>query len=183
MTARPAHLPGTLSRQTRAHRAIRVNQAGEYGAKRIYEGQLAVLGVNHPLYAPIKAMADQEQQHLDKFDALMTARRVRPTALAPLWHVAGYALGAATALIGPKAAMACTDAIESVIVDHYARQYGELKDDEPELAATIDAFRADEEHHREAALAHGAQEAPAYPMLTGLIKAGCAIAIKTASRI
>lgn len=176
-------LPGDQTLSQRVARAIRVDQAGEYGAKRIYAGQLAVLGAQHPLYATIKAMADQEQAHLDRFDALMTERKVRPTLLSPFWHVAGFALGAATALIGPKAAMACTDAIESVIDDHYAAQRADLAADEPELAQTIEEFRQDEAHHRQAALAHGAEQAPAYPLMAGLIRAGCRLAIRTAERV
>jgi 3-demethoxyubiquinol 3-hydroxylase len=175
-------LPGDPPRAAQIAAAIRVDQAGEYGAKRIYEGQLAVLGVNHPLYATIKAMADQEQPHLDRFNAMMTQRRIRPSALSPVWHVAGFALGAATALLGPKAAMACTDAVESVIAEHYAAQFEDLKDDEPELATTIAEFRADEVHHRETAQAHGAEQALGYPVLAAAIKVGCRLAIRAASQ-
>lgn len=186
MTATPTlvrPLPGDVPRARAVEAAIRVDQAGEYGARRIYAGQLAVLGVGHPAYATIKRMADQEEEHLAAFDRMMIERRVRPTLLSPLWHVAGFALGAATALIGPKAAMACTDAVESVIDEHYAGQRAALGADEPALADTIERFRQDEAHHRETALAHGAREAPAYPLLSGLIKAGCRLAIRTAQRV
>src|ERR1700751_2777361 len=119
-TATARRLPGDLSGQALIDRIIRVDQAGEYGARRIYQGQLAVLG-HRADAAAIRDMAAQEQRHLDAFDALIPPRRVRPTLLSPLWHVAGYALGAATALLGRDAAMACTAAVETVIVEHYAR--------------------------------------------------------------
>src|ERR1043165_7227168 len=133
-TAASRRLPGDVAGQALIDRIIRVDQAGEYGARRIYEGQLAVLG-HRPEAAAIREMAAQEQRHLDAFDALIPARRVRPTLLSPLWHVAGYALGAATALIGRDAAMACTAAVESVIVEHYSRQAAALGPDEPALKA------------------------------------------------
>ena len=85
---------------------------------------------------------EQEQRHLDAFDKLIGERRVRPSALHPLWHVAGYALGAATALLGREAAMACTVAVEEVIDEHYARQADALGNDEPELKSLIEEFRA-----------------------------------------
>ena len=164
---------------------IRVDQAGEFGATRIYQGQLAVLGNRGPHAAEIAAMAQQEEEHRQRFDALMSARGVRPTAMQPFWSVAGYALGAATALIGPEAAMACTAAIEEEIDKHYSDQLDELEadGDDPELAAMIEEFREDEREHRDAALAAGAQKAPAYPLLSGAIRLGCRAAIKLAGRI
>ncbi len=134
---------------------LRVNQAGEYGAARIYAGQLAVLGRSSPAAHQIARMAAQEQRHLDRFDQLMAERRVRPTALQPLWNVAGFALGAATALISEKAAMACTDAVETEIDRHYSEQLAELGDEDPELAADIAEFQAEELEHRETAREHG----------------------------
>ncbi len=162
---------------------LRVNQAGEYGATRIYAGQLAVLGRNSPAAHQIARMAAQEQRHLDRFDRLMAERRVRPTALQPLWKVAGFALGAATALISEKAAMACTDAVETEIDRHYSEQLAELGDEDPELATDIADFQAEELEHRETARAHGAQEAIAYPLLTAAIRAGCRVAIELSKRI
>jgi ubiquinone biosynthesis monooxygenase Coq7 len=162
---------------------LRVNQAGEYGAARIYAGQLAVLGRSSPAAHQIARMAAQEQRHLDRFDQLMAERRVRPTALQPLWQVAGFALGAATALISEKAAMACTDAVETEIDRHYSEQLAELGDDDPELAADIADFQAEELEHRETARAHGAEEALAYPLLTAAIRAGCRVAIELSKRI
>src|SRR6185503_10725565 len=162
---------------------LRVDQAGEYGATRIYAGQLAVLRRNSPEAKLIARMASQEERHLMRFNALMAERRVRPTALQPLWNVAGFALGAVTALISEKAAMACTDAVETEIDRHYSEQLAELGDEDPELAADIRDFQAEEIEHRETARAHGAQEAIAYPLLTGAIRAGCRLAIELSKRI
>jgi ubiquinone biosynthesis monooxygenase Coq7 len=162
---------------------LRVNQAGEYGAARIYAGQMAVLGRGSPAAHQIARMAAQEQRHLDRFNQLMTERRVRPTALQPIWSVAGFALGAATALISERAAMACTDAIETEIDKHYSEQLVELGDDDPELAADIADFQAEELEHRATAREHGSQEAIAYPLLSATIRAGCRLAIELSKRI
>ena len=159
------------------------SQAGEYGATRIYAGQLAVMGDRAPHAGEISHMAEQEAAHRQKFDALIAQRGVRPTALQPVWSVAGYALGAATALIGPKAAMACTAAIETEIDRHYTQQLEELGDEDPELAAMIREFRDDERAHKEAAIAAGAEQAPAYPLLSGAIRLGCRLAIRLSERI
>lgn len=164
-------------------RMLRVDQAGEYGATRIYAGQLAVLGDRNPIAAEIQHMAEQESAHHEKFDALLAQRGVRPTALQPFWDVAGFALGAATALIGPKAAMACTAAVETEIDRHYTQQLEELGEDDPELSALIEQFRDDERAHRDAALAAGAEEAPGYTLLSGAIRLGCRVAIRLAERI
>ncbi len=164
---------------------IRVNQAGEFGATRIYAGQLAVMGEREPLSAEIRAMAEQEAVHRAQFDALMAQRGVRPTALQPLWHAAGYALGATTALIGPEAAMACTAAVEEEIDRHYSEQLAELDaaGDDPELAALIREFREDERDHRTTALAAGAERAPAYALFAAAIRLGCRAAIAVSKRI
>lgn len=168
------------------HRMIRVDQAGEFGATRIYEGQLAVMGDRGPHSAEIRHMAEQEKVHRARFDAVMAERGVRPTALQPFWSVAGYALGAGTALLGPEAAMACTAAVEEEIDQHYSAQLDRLAEDgdhEPELAEMIEEFREEEREHRDAALANGAEQAPAYPLLSGAIRLGCRIAIKVSERI
>jgi ubiquinone biosynthesis monooxygenase Coq7 len=162
---------------------LRVNQAGEYGATRIYAGQLAVLGRNSGAAHQIARMAAQEQRHLERFDRMMAERRVRPTALQPLWSIAGFALGAATAMISEKAAMACTEAVETEIDRHYAEQLAALGDEDPEFAADIRDFQAEELEHRETAREHGAQEAIAYPLLTTAIRAGCRLAIELSKRI
>jgi len=162
---------------------LRVNQAGEYGATRIYAGQLAVLRRNSPASKLIARMDGQERRHLERFNALMAQRRVRPTVLQPVWDVAGFALGAATALMSEEAAMACTDAVETEIDRHYGRQLEELGDDDPELAADIEAFRAEEVEHRDSAREAGAERAFGYPLLTAAVRAGCRLAIGLSKRI
>jgi len=171
--------------QRRADRAsmIRVDQAGEYGATRIYAGQLAILRPNSSAAKLISRMALQEQRHLKRFDQLVAERRVRPTALQPVWNVAGYTLGAVTALISPEAAMACTDAVETEIDRHYKRQLGELGDDDPELSADIAEFREEELEHRDTARSAGAERAIGYPLLTGAIRAACRAAIALSKRV
>ncbi|GGE15024.1 2-nonaprenyl-3-methyl-6-methoxy-1,4-benzoquinol hydroxylase [Polymorphobacter glacialis] len=161
---------------------IRVDQAGEYGAARIYAGQLAVMGGRSRVAGEIRHMAAQEQRHLAGFNALMTRRGVRPTLLAPAWHVAGYALGAATAILGPRAAMAATVAVETVIDQHYGEQADALAAGaDPELAAMVDDYRADEAAHRETAASHSGEGA--FPVLQAIIRAGCHAAIAVAKRI
>ena len=175
-------LPGDPTREQLLDEIIRVDQAGEYGAVRIYAGQLAILG-RSPAAGHIRAMAAKEREHLDAFNRMIVERRVRPTALTPLWHLAGFALGAATALLGERAAMACTVAVEEVIDEHYARQAQTLGDDESKLRTTIEEFRRDELEHRDTALAHHATEALAYPVLSAAIKAGSRLAIWLSTRV
>lgn len=177
-----APLPGEPTGKALIDRMIRVDQAGEYGAKRIYEGQLAVLR-DSPNRDLIEHMAEQEREHLETFDRLVAERGVRPTALNPLWHFAGFAVGAGTALLGEKAAMACTVAVEEVIEEHYADQAARLGDDEPELKATIQKFRDDELEHRDIGLEKEAEQAPAYRLLTSVIKRGSRAAIWMAERV
>ncbi|MCA3336974.1 MAG: demethoxyubiquinone hydroxylase family protein [Roseomonas sp.] len=175
-------LPGDPTAREVVERTIRVDHAGEYGAKRIYEGQLAVLG--RTKYGPlIEHMKAQEQVHLDTFSRLIGERRVRPTALLPFWHVAGFALGAATALLGHRGAMACTVAVEEAIDEHYRAQEDTLGDDEAELRADIARFRAEELEHRDTGLEHEAEQAPAYRLLSAAIKTGCKLAIKISERV
>ena len=166
-----------------SERMLRVDQAGEFGATRIYAGQLAVMGDRAPLAGDVRHMAEQEAEHRAKFDALMAARGVRPTVLQPVWDVAGFALGAATALLGPKAAMACTAAVETEIDRHYSAQLIALGDSDPELSGMIAAFREDELEHRATALANGAEQALGYPIMSGAIRLGCRLAIRLAERI
>jgi len=165
---------------------IRVDHAGEYGAVRIYEGQLAVLKRREGSSASVETiahMAEQEQRHLDAFDKLINERRVRPTALEPVWRVAGFVLGAASAALGEKAAFACTAAVEEAIDEHYAAQIASLDDREAALKEQIKDFRADEAAHRNTAITHGAEQAPGYKLLSQTIKAGCRLAIKLSERI
>lgn len=178
----PRQLPGDLTFEEKTAQMLRVNHAGEYGAKRIYAGQLAVLGKS-PSAPVIREMAEQEQQHLDVFSGMLVKRRVRPTALMPLWHVAAYALGAATALLGEKAAMACTVAVESVIDEHYAEQEKALGDRDPELKSTVTKFRADEKEHHDTALEHGAEDSPFYHILRNVVVYQTKLAIFLSKRV
>jgi ubiquinone biosynthesis monooxygenase Coq7 len=175
-------LPGDRGAEREIARIIRVDHAGEYGAKRIYDGQLAVLGRRRSGAAKkIRHMAEQEQRHLDAFEKLVLDRRVRPTALSPVWHVAGFALGAATALMGERAAMACTVAVEEVIDEHYQRQIDALGEDEPALREALEEFRGEEIEHRDIAKDAGGQSGP--PLLGIAIKAGSRLAIWLSTRL
>ena len=183
--AGPRWLPGDPAGRAKIDRIIRVDHAGEYGATRIYAGQLAVLGPDHPAAPAIAGMAEQEQRHLETFEKMIVERRVRPTALTPLWHVTGFALGAATAMLGAPAAMACTVAVEETIGEHYAAQAGALEGEAEEAAlkSVIEDFRDDELAHRDTALQHGAEQAPAYPVLSAAIKTGSRLAIWLSERV
>jgi ubiquinone biosynthesis monooxygenase Coq7 len=174
-------MPGDRRESMKA--MIRVDQAGEYGATRIYAGQLAIMGQRSPMARKISAMALQEERHRAFFDRMIAERGVRPTLLQPFWDVAGFALGAVTAAIGPKAAMACTAAVETEIDKHYQEQLDQLGDSDPELSEAIADFQAEELEHRDHALGAGAEEAIAYPLLYGLIRAGCKVAIAAAKRV
>ena len=180
----PDRLPGDPSKEEYLERLIRVDHAGEYGAVRIYEGQLAILG-KKPSGPIVQHMLEQEKAHLATFDKLINERRVRPTALMPLWHVAGFALGAATAMMGEKAAMACTVGVEEAIDEHYQSQIEALEPygDEANLRETCVKFREEELEHRDTGLNHGAEQAPGYEVLTGAIKAGSKLAIWLSKRI
>ncbi|MEC7488929.1 MAG: demethoxyubiquinone hydroxylase family protein [Pseudomonadota bacterium] len=182
--ARTEHgiLPGDLPKEKMLERFVRVDHAGEYGAVRIYEGQLSVLGKSDSAKI-ISEMADKEREHLEKFKTLVSDRRVRPTALLPFWHAAGFALGATTALMGERAAMACTSAVEEVIEEHYAKQAEALGDDEAELREVIEKFRDDELEHRDTALDHEAKLAPGYEILSRIIKKGSRLAIWLSERV
>ena len=162
---------------------IRVDHAGEYGATRIYDGQIAVFGKNSKIGKTIQHMADQEQEHIEKFNELLIEKRVRPTALLPVWNLAGFALGAGTALMGEKAAMACTVAVEKVIGEHYREQQDLLEDDEKELKKTIAKFEKDELEHHDIGLEHDAENAPGYKVMTKVIEIGCKAAIAISKKI
>ena len=162
---------------------IRVDHAGEYGATRIYDGQIAVFGKDSKIGKTIQHMADQEQEHIEKFNELLIEKRVRPTALLPVWNIAGFALGAGTALMGEKAAMACTVAVEKVIGEHYREQQDLLEDDEKELKTTIAKFEKDELEHHDIGLEHDAENAPGYKVMTKVIEIGCKAAIAISKKI
>jgi ubiquinone biosynthesis monooxygenase Coq7 len=178
--------PGVDAPRARLAEILRVDHAGELGAVHIYRGQRAVL--NHApgkdrIAYQLQEMEGQEAGHLAAFDRLLTERRVRPTLLAPVWRAAGFALGAGTALLGEKAAHACTEAVESVIEAHYAGQIAELDAREPDLTADLVRFRNDELAHRDMAVDEGARDAPGYPLLSALIRAGCRVAIKVSEKL
>jgi ubiquinone biosynthesis monooxygenase Coq7 len=187
MTQRPIPpRPGPTAAKARIHEMLRVDHAGELAAGAIYRGQRAVLRASPAAGRTLAQIADleaQEDEHLARFDAILTQRRVRPSLLAPLWRAAGFGLGAATALIGESAAHACTEAVETVIEGHYAAQVAELGAAEPALAAELSKFRDEELAHRDIAIAEGARDAPAYPLLTAVIRAGCRAAIAIAEKV
>lgn len=182
MTKNTTGQPGSLTQKQLLEQIIRVNQAGEYGAKRIYAGQMAVLK-NSPAYETIKHMAEQEDEHLQYFSNEIVSRKVRPTALMPIWHVAGYAMGAVTAMIGTKAAMACTVAVEEVIDEHYREQLKTLSDNEKLLKEKIEKFRLEEVEHRDIGLENHAEDAAAYPILRGAVRTATKFAIFLSKKI
>ncbi len=176
----------TLS-PNRRQEMLRVDHAGEFGAVAIYRGQLAVFERQHGrerITEQLKEMAAQEHEHLDAFDKLLSAGNVRPTVLSPVWSAAGFALGAATALLGDKAAHACTEAVETVIEEHYGDQVCELEAaGESELAARMAKFRDEEVAHKELAASEGAAQAPGYPVLSALVRFGCRAAIRISEKV
>lgn len=174
--------PGAATSARRLDEILRVDHAGELGAVRIYQGQLAVLG-NTPVAEIVREMSEQEKRHKALLDDLINERGARPSLLDPVWSAAGFALGAASALLGEKAAMACTVAVEEVIGAHYGRQAAEIEASEPALAATLHQLKTEEVEHLETGIAEGADQAPAYPLMRGLIKAGCRLAIKIAEKL
>lgn len=172
--------------RNRREQMLRVDHAGEYGAVAIYKGQLAVFERQHGkerIVGQLREMAAQEQDHLDAFDTLLNAGSVRPTVMSPLWNAAGYALGVGTALLGEKAAHACTEAVETVIEEHYGDQVVELREaGDEELAARMAKFQEEEVAHKDLAAAEGAAEAPAYPLLSAFIRTGCRLAIRISEK-
>ena len=172
-----------LTDQSILEEIIRVDHAGEFGATRIYDGQIAIFGKKSKIGKTIKHMADQEQEHIETFEKLILNHRVRPTALLPVWNVAGYFLGVATAMMGEKAAMACTVAVEKVIGEHYHKQISLLKEDHKKLKATIKKFAQDELEHHDIGIAHDAEKTPGYTILTKFIEMGCKTAIAVSKKI
>lgn len=182
----PLPRPGRGASKRRRDEILRVDHAGEYAAVHIYRAQRAVFegrAGKAQIAADMEEMRGQEQVHLDRFQALLKAENVRPTVMTPVWRLAALALGAGTALIGEKAAHACTEAVESVIEEHYADQIAEVQDRDPALAAELTRFRDEELAHHDHAVEHGSREAPAYELLSAVIKAGCRVAIKVSERV
>ncbi|MDO8801006.1 demethoxyubiquinone hydroxylase family protein [Phenylobacterium sp.] len=180
------HRPGQGATAARLAEILRVDHAGEMAAVQIYRGQRAVLGASkghERITGQLAEMEGHEAVHLARFDALLTDHRVRPTAMTPVWRLAAFALGAGTALMGEKAAHACTEAVEDVIEQHYAGQVAELTDREPELAAELSKFRDEELAHRDHAVEAGARDAFGYPILAAVIHAGCKAAIKISEKL
>jgi ubiquinone biosynthesis monooxygenase Coq7 len=181
--------PGMGAQTARMAEILRVDHAGEMAAVAIYRGQRAVMSAHRDpsIASTLQEMEAHEAAHLARFDELLTEHGVRPTLMAPAWRLAGFALGAATALMGEKAAHACTEAVETVIEDHYARQIAEIQADPSgpaaALAPELAAFRDDELAHRDAAIEKGALEAPGYPVLAAVIRAGCRTAIRISEKI
>jgi ubiquinone biosynthesis monooxygenase Coq7 len=178
--------PGAGALRSRIAEVLRVDHAGELAAVQIYRGQQAVFAAapgKAQIAGRFQAMGEEEAAHLQAFEALLTERGVRPSLLSPLWRGAGFALGAATALIGERAAHACTEAVESVIAEHYAGQAAELGEIEPELAGRLEQYRADELGHHDRAIEAGSREAPGYGLLTAVIRLGCRAAIRAAEKV
>ncbi|MDJ0893965.1 MAG: demethoxyubiquinone hydroxylase family protein [Alphaproteobacteria bacterium] len=177
-------LPGDLTKAQLIDRIIRVDHAGEFGAQRIYAGQLSVLR-NPRARAEVIRMAEQEKAHYREFERLVSRRRARPTLLHPVWSMAGWLLGAGTAMLGSRGAMACTVAVEAAIVEHYQRQIDALEayPEEQELRDTLAEFRDAEQDHHDTGLAHEAEKAPFYELLTGLIQRSSRVAIWLSERI
>lgn len=182
----PLARPGPGASKRRRAEILRVDHAGEYAAVQIYRAQRAVFegrAGKAGIAADMAEMQAQEAVHLDRFNALLNAEQVRPTVMTPLWRLAALGLGAGTALMGEKAAHACTEAVEDVIEKHYAEQIAELRDRDPALAAELTRFREEELAHHDHAIEHGSREAPAYRLLSAVIKAGCRAAIKVSERV
>lgn len=173
----------TITDRATLEEIIRVDHAGEYGATRIYDGQIAIFGKDTEIGKTIQHMADQEQEHIETFEKLIVKERVRPTVLLPLWNVTGFLLGASTALMGKKAAMACTVAVESVIGNHYEKQSKLLGSDQTKLKKTIKKFQKDELEHHDIGIDHDAEKTPGYTVLTNFISTGCKIAIEISKKI
>ena len=161
---------------------LRVDHAGETAAAKIYDGQLAIL--KYTSVGPtIQHMKDQEQEHLDTFNKLLIENDTRPTALLPIWNVMGFGLGIASAIMGEKAAMACTIAVEEVIGEHYAKQAEALDENLPELKATLIKFRDEELDHLETGVEHEGRQAPGYEIMRTIVQFGCRTAIKISEKI
>ena len=177
----------SIHRKKLYDKIIRVDHAGELGADRIYWGQMAVLGKD-PKNGPIvQHMWNQEKEHLTRFEGLVLEHRSSKSLLSPFWSIGGFLLGAGSALLGPKSAMACTVAVEKVITEHYNNQIRELIADDPvqhkDLIEVLSKFRDDEEHHHQTGLENEAELAPGYQAFSKGIEFICRTAIKIAEKV
>lgn len=189
----PLHSISTSERKRAAvtSEMLRVDHAGEVGAVSIYAGQrwaLAGGGCDAATEASLAHMQAQEVAHEAALAELLRSRRARPSALLPLWRAAGWALGVATATLGPQAAMACTVAVETSIGGHYNSQLRTLlsrglRESDAELADVFRRHRDEELQHLETANAAGAARAPASEALSAVIQTGCSVAITIAKHI
>jgi 3-demethoxyubiquinol 3-hydroxylase len=175
---------------------IRVNHAGEFGAKVIYDGQIAALKLkrDHASVKLVRHMKEQEDVHFDYFNKEISAQKIRPTVMQPLWKIGGFALGFVTGLLDKRAAMCCTTAVEEVIDEHYqqqldliAKEEKFLSSDEREKISTlknkIEKFREEELEHRDIGYEHKAAELPYFKPLSSLVKLSTKFAIAVSKRI
>ena len=165
---------------------VRVDQAGERGAIKIYEGQLLALNTfvkDDKLKKMIEEMKNHEKKHLDFFNKEIKKRNIKPTKLLPLWDLLGVGLGFSSAMMGKKAAMLCTASVEEVIDGHYQNQLDQLNSDEKILKEKIKKFRDDEIHHKNIAYDNGASKEGLYSILDKIIKTGSKVAISISEKI
>ena len=180
-----------ISNQKKIHEIIRVNHAGEFGAKVIYDGQIAALKLkkDHETIKLVQHMKEQEDVHFDYFDAEIRRQKIRPTLMQPLWKVGGFALGFFTALLDKKAAMTCTTAVEETIDEHYQEQIKYLEKEEnssggvAELKKKIIKFREEELEHRDIAYDNNASELKGFAPLSALIKGVTKFAIAVSKKV
>ncbi len=172
--------------KTKVEEFIRVDHAGERGAIKIYEGQLLALDTlvkDDNLKKTIQEMKAQEKEHCNYFENEIKKRNIKPTKLMPLWDLLGVGLGFGSTLLGKKAAMLCTAAVEEVIDEHYKKQINELKPDENILKEKIKKFREDELNHKDIAYDEGATKKGLYKILDKIIKTGSKVAINISEKI
>tara|TARA_B100000029_G_C17267410_1_gene848511 strand:- start:289 stop:822 length:534 start_codon:yes stop_codon:yes gene_type:complete len=165
---------------------IRVDHAGERGAMKIYEGQLLALQTikeDESLRQKIEIMKQHEQEHLEYFEKEIKKRKIKPTYFLPLWDIMGVTLGFGTAMLGKKATMLCTAAVEEVIENHYQNQIEKLGNDEKNLKEKIEKFKGDEINHKNIAYSEGSTNKGIYSIMDKVIKAGSKIAISISEKI
>uniref|UniRef100_A0A0K0CUR5 5-demethoxyubiquinone hydroxylase, mitochondrial n=1 Tax=Angiostrongylus cantonensis TaxID=6313 RepID=A0A0K0CUR5_ANGCA len=180
---RAAH--SAAARKALLEKVIRVDHAGELGADRIYAGQMAVFQ-GSSVGSVIKKMWDEEREHLDTMERLAAKHDVPPTIFAPIFSVAAYTVGVASALLGKEGAMACTVAVEELIGRHYNNQLKELMADDPEahkeLLEILTKMRDDELNHHDTGIKYDGLKAPMFEVLKFVIQTGCRGAIYIAER-